>query len=179
MIFEGVQIMRTLTMSLVLFSIGIGAPLPYMGLAAGQELPGSRATPGNDAPAGPYMFYWGPPSAQVPHGRPGNQWRYCLHENRWWYWAADERWWYFNGDVWVPYASQSDRELGRASLLVPNSGSFAGHGVHISGKRAGLTMIPGDHPAALHFKRGTVLPRYLNQERLPLGEQEPAPQGEA
>ncbi|HVX14207.1 MAG TPA: hypothetical protein VHC22_23675 [Pirellulales bacterium] len=131
--------------------------------------------PGNEAPVGPYMLYWGPPSTETPHGRPANQWRYRLHDGRWWYWGTDERWSYFNGDIWVPYTPRSDRELARASLLGPISGSFVNQGVYTRGKMAGLTMIPGDHPAAPHLKRGTVLPRYLNQEPLPRGDEEPAP----
>jgi hypothetical protein len=170
--------MRTLTTSLALLAVAIGAFLLETDRAVGQDIPGSRAMPGNDAPSGPYRFYWGLPSSEAPHGRPGNQWRYRRHDGRWWYWATDERWWYYNGDIWVPYTSQNDRELSRASVLGPISGPFAGHGVYISGKPAGLTMIPGDHPAAPHLKRGTVLPRYLKQEPLPKGEEEPAPQRE-
>ncbi|MGH7140249.1 MAG: hypothetical protein ACREHD_31305, partial [Pirellulales bacterium] len=107
----------------------------------------------------------------APHGKPQNQWRYRLHDGRWWFWTVDESWSFFNGDIWVPYSSHSDRELSRASSLGPIAGSLAGQGVSIRGKMAGLTLIPGDHPGAPHLKRGTVLPRYLQQQPLPTGEE--------
>ncbi|HET6880623.1 MAG TPA: hypothetical protein VFI31_10735 [Pirellulales bacterium] len=134
-----------------------------------QDLPGSRAMPGNEAPAGPYIFYWGPYVNVPPEGRPENQWRYRLYDDRWWYWTTDNTWSFYNGDIWVPYSADRDRELSRAPLLGPISGNFAGHGVWTRGNKAGLTMIPGDHAAAPHLKRGTVLPRYLEQQPLPGG----------
>lgn len=161
--------MRILTLTLALAVTGL---LLLADAVSGQDLPGSRTMPGNEAPAGPFMLYWGPPSSEAPHGRPTNHWRYRLHNNRWWYWTTDEKWSYFNGDIWVPYTRQSDRELSRASLLGPISGNFAGQGVWVRGRMAGLTMIPGDHPAAPHLKRGTVLPKYLQQQPLPSETQE-------
>lgn len=157
--------MRILTTSLVV-AVSLAASS-----AVSQDIPGSRLMPGNDAPAGPYLFYWGPVSQTAPHGKPANQWRYRLHDGRWWYWTVDENWSFFNGDIWVPYSAHSDRELSRAWSLGPIAGSLAGQGVSIRGKTAGLTLIPGDHPGAPHLKRGTVLPKYLQQQPLPTGEE--------
>jgi hypothetical protein len=156
--------MRILTTWLVLVGLSFFAA----GSALGQDLPNSRAMPGNDAPAGPYIFYWGSLANITPKGHPENEWRYRLYDGRWWYWTTDETWSYFNGDIWVPYTPQSAHELSRAPLLGPIAGSaMAGQGVSIRGKMAGLTLIPGDHAAAPHLKRGTVLPRYLEQQPLP------------
>jgi hypothetical protein len=142
--------------------------------AMSQELPNSRALPGNEAPAGPYVLSWGIVSKTPPAGRPENMWRYRLHDGRWWYWTKDRTWQYYTGDVWVPYTPASDHYLSRRSPLGPIAGPMVGQGVVVRGNSAGLTLIPGDHPGAPHLKRGTVLPRYLNQEALPEG-QEPTP----
>lgn len=129
--------------------------------ASAQDVPDSRATPGNDAPAGPHVFYWGPASQTAPHGRPENHWRYRFRNGRWWYWTVDDNWSYFNGDAWVPYSANSEHYLSRAPLLGPIAGPTVAAGVIVRGQGAGLTLIPGDHPAAPHLKRGTVLPKYL------------------
>jgi hypothetical protein len=157
--------MRTLTKALIV-SIVLAS-----GTAAwSQDIPGSRAAPGNDAPAGPYMLYWGPASQVIPKGKPENEWRYRFHNGRWWFWTLDDHWSYYNGDIWVPYSPQRERELGHTWLLGPIDGPLLGQGVAIRGRMAGLTLIPGDHPAAPHLERGTVLPRYLRQEQLPSGQ---------
>ena len=158
--------MRTLTTLAFMLAV----LLLIAGTAAGQDLLGSRAMPGNEAPAGPYLFYWGAPSQVAPRGRPENQWRYRLYDGRWWYWTNDDNWSYFNGDAWVPYDA-SEGKLSRAPLLGPISGPFVGQGVFVRGKMAGLTMIAGDHPGAPHLKRGTVLPKYLLQQPLPGGDE--------
>jgi hypothetical protein len=135
--------------------------------ASGQDLANSRAMPGNEAPAGPHIFYWGPLSQTAPHGRPENQWRYRLWNERWWYWSTNEDWWLFNGDTWVPYTADSKFNLSRGPFLGPISGPFGVQGVITRGKRAGLTLLAGDHAAAPHLKRGTVLPKYLRPEPTP------------
>jgi hypothetical protein len=140
-----------------------------------QDLPGQRAMPGSDAPAGPYSFYWGPVSRTAPHGRPENAWRYRLFDGRWWYWNADGNWSFFTGDTWVPYTPSSDHYLSRRSPLGPIAGPTVNQGVMVRGNSAGLTLIPGDHAGAPHLKRGTVLPKYLKEEPLPEAEQEPMP----
>jgi len=140
--------------------------------AMSQDLPNSRAVPGNEAPAGPYILSWGTLSRTPPAGRPENRWRYRLYEGRWWYWSKDGTWSYFTGDVWVPYTTDSDHYLSRRPLLGPIAGSTTRQGVIVRGNSSGLTLIPGDHPGAPHLKRGTVLPKYLKEEPLP---QEPEP----
>jgi hypothetical protein len=139
--------------------------------AVSQDIPNTRVMPGSEAPAGPYILYWGPISQAAPQGKPENEWRYRQHDGRWWYWTADENWSYFNGDIWVPYSSERDRELSRAPVLGPIAGPSAGHGVWVRGPMAGLTLVPGDHPGAPHLKRGTVLPQYLKQQDLPREEE--------
>jgi hypothetical protein len=142
--------------------------------AMSQELPNSRAMPGNLAPAGPYILAWDTVSQTPPTGRPENAWRYRLYNGRWWYWSKDKTWEYFTGDVWVPYTSASDHYLSRWPLIGPIAGPTIGQGVVVRGNSAGLTLIPGDHPGAPHLKRGSVLPKYLKQEPMPDG-QEPSP----
>lgn len=155
--------MRSLSNTLV-----VAIVLAVSGSAAGQDIPGTRAMPGNDAPAGPYILYWGPASQLRPQGNPANQWRYQFHNGRWWFFTLDEQWSFYNGDIWVPYSPERDRELNHVWSLGPIAGpSFIGQGVAIRGGMAGLTLIPGDHAAAPHLRRGTVLPRYLRQEQLP------------
>ncbi|HWB14192.1 MAG TPA: hypothetical protein VG826_33505 [Pirellulales bacterium] len=152
--------------------------------AMSQDLPYQRDMPGNDAPAGPYMFYWGPVSRTAPHGRPENGWRYRRYDGRWWYFSTDNKWSYFTGDTWVPYTSGSDHFLSRRPPIGPIAGPTAGQGVIVRGDRAGLTLIAGDHPGAPHLKRGTVLPKYLKEEMLPGGQEvmpgkeEPSPDEE-
>lgn len=153
-------------MALVVAVVLVSSPAVW-----GQDIPGSRVMPGNDAPAGPYILYWGPASQAMPVGRPDNQWRYQFHNGRWWFWTLDDQWSYFNGDIWVPYSPERDRELRQAWSLGPIAGPFISQGVSIRGRMAGLTFIPGDHAAAPHLKRGTVLPRYLRQEPLPGGQE--------
>ena len=137
--------------------------------AMSQDLPNQRAAPGSEAPAGPYIFYWGNVPPTPPHGRPENAWRYRLYDGRWWYRTPDNSWSYFTGDTWVPYTPNSDRYLSRRSPIGPIAGPPAGPGVIVRGNAAGLTLSPGDHPGAPHLKRGTVLPKYLKQETLPDG----------
>lgn len=158
--------MRSLTMFVVTAAVALGVRP-----AVSQDIPNTRVVPGNDAPPGPYILYWGPVSTTAPRGKPENEWRYRLHDGRWWYWTVDESWSYFNGDIWVPYSPERDRELSRAPRLGPIAGPLPGQGVYFRGKMAGLTMIPGDHAAAPSLKRGTVLPKYLKQQELPTGQE--------
>lgn len=159
--------MRNLPKTLV-----VAIALAFNASTEAQDIPGSRTMPGNDAPSGPYILYWGPASQARPEGKPENQWRYQFYHGRWWFWSADEKWSFFNGDLWVPYSPDRDRELNHVWSLGPIAGPFMGQGVAMRGKMAGLTLIPGDHAAAPHLKRGTVLPRYLRQEQLPGRESE-------
>lgn len=144
-------------------------------VAAGQDVSNSRAMPGNDSPAGPHVFSWGQVSPNPPTGRPENRWRYRLYNGRWWYWANDRSWSFFNGDAWVPYTQESAVVLRSTPVLGPIAGSLGQQGIFVRGKTAGLTAIPGDHAAAPNLKRGTVLPKYLKQETLPGGQEEPGP----
>lgn len=148
-------------------------------VAGAQDVSNSRAMPGNEAPAGPYVYSWGQVSPNAPKGRPENHWRYRSHHGHWWYWRDDDSWSFFNGDAWVPYTPQSAVALGGAPVLGPIAGPLGQQGVFVRGKTAGLTAIPGDHPAAPNLKRGTVLPKYLKQQTLPKGEEgsAPAPSG--
>lgn len=146
--------------------------MTFAATAAAQDVANSRAMPGNVAPAGPYIFYWGPLSDAHPKGRPENDWRYRLRNGRWWFWTVDDNWSYFNGDTWVPYSAAAEEMLQRGPLLGPISGDLGVQGVIVQGPRSGLTLIAGDHAAAPHLRRGTVLPRYLEQAPMPEGVQE-------
>lgn len=151
------------------FSTVLGVVLLAPACAESQDIPNSRSMPANEAPAGPYIFYWGGISQTAPQGRPENSWRYRLWDGRWWYWTAENSWSYFTGDTWVPYTPEADRFLSHRSTIGPPAGPHSGPGVIVRGTSAGLTLIPGDRPSTPHLKRGTVLPKYLKQEPLPEG----------
>ena len=154
--------MRTLSLAIAVGTVLLMAPAKM----PAQDVVNSRAVPGNEAPAGPHILYWGPVSQIAPQARSANAWRYRLHNGRWWYRTIDGNWSFFNGDTWVPYTPEADQYLTYRPLLGPISGRLVG-GVVVRGESAGLTLIPGDHPGAPHLERGTVLPKYLKQESLP------------
>ncbi|HVA47994.1 MAG TPA: hypothetical protein VNH11_16615 [Pirellulales bacterium] len=170
--------MRILSFLTAPAAVAAGVMLVAATTASAQDVTNSRAMPGNEAPAGPHVFYWGPPSAATPPGRPENQWRYRLHNGRWWYWTKDDAWSYYTGDTWVPYMPNSKFAPRGGPVLGPIAGLLGRQGVVVRGETAGLTAIPGDHAAAPNLRRGTVLPKYLKQQTLPGGENGPAPESE-